>query len=358
MDLYADKLGAGLLDTCENNLSVRQFTPSIPAWCKVIPDRYNLKMRLARYLAYPMQSVASQGQINHIVDHGYAHLIPFLDRKRTIVTVHDLIPILTWHGKIPGLTSNHRPRLVEFSLGQLKKAAHIIVVSHNTKKDLIKYCQCDEQKITVVHNGLNEGFKPYDLNQRMVARKSFGFDEDHKIILLSGLGAYKNHKTSLKVVEELIRKFRGLVKVVRFGQFSDEWEKLIVQFGLQNFALGTGPLSQNRIIDLYNSVDCLLFPSWYEGFGWPPLEAMACGTPVVTSNVASLPEVVGDAGLMEAPGDVEALTKAVLAILTNEELRKSLIQKGLERSQEFSWQKSIKNVLKVYRMAVEPEFLK
>jgi glycosyltransferase involved in cell wall biosynthesis len=101
-------------------------------------------------------------------------------------------------------------------------------------------------------------------------------------------------------------------------------------------------------VDLYNSVDCLLFPSFYEGFGWPPLEAMACGTPVVTSDAASLPEVVGEAGIMVSPTDLAAIADALNRVLTDEVLRDCLVRKGLERVRGFSWDLTAQAVGRVY----------
>jgi glycosyltransferase involved in cell wall biosynthesis len=106
------------------------------------------------------------------------------------------------------------------------------------------------------------------------------------------------------------------------------------------------------MVDLYNSVDCLLFPSLYEGFGWPPLEAMACGAPVVTSNVASLPEVVGEAGLMREPGDVEGLAASVRAVLEDADLRKNLTERGLVRAKSFTWERHATQIIQAYEELV------
>lgn len=101
--------------------------------------------------------------------------------------------------------------------------------------------------------------------------------------------------------------------------------------------------------EIYNAVDLFVFPSLYEGFGIPPLEAMACGTPVITSNTSSLPEVVGDAAIQINPYDVEKFAEEMYEVLTNERLKEEMIRKGLERSKMFSWENSAKKTLKVYR---------
>jgi glycosyltransferase involved in cell wall biosynthesis len=109
-----------------------------------------------------------------------------------------------------------------------------------------------------------------------------------------------------------------------------------------------GVVPRAELPNLYNAVDCLLFPSLYEGFGWPPLEAMACATPVVASNAASLPEVIGEAGLLCAPGDDEGLARAMQAVLTDEGLRQSLVEKGLARARQFTWEETARKTLEVY----------
>ena len=98
----------------------------------------------------------------------------------------------------------------------------------------------------------------------------------------------------------------------------------------------------------YNAADVLVFPSFYEGFGLPPLESMACGTPVITSNTSSLPEVVGDAGIMIDPYDVDTLAKSMYQILTNDELKNDMVKKGLERAKMFSWEQAAKETSKMY----------
>jgi glycosyltransferase involved in cell wall biosynthesis len=112
-------------------------------------------------------------------------------------------------------------------------------------------------------------------------------------------------------------------------------------------------IPDDQLPDLYNSIDILLFPSLYEGFGWPPLEAMACGTPVVASHAASLPEVIGDAGFMGAPYDHDGLAHAMHALLTDDALRLSVIARGLIRAALFSWEKVARQTLAVYELVAD-----
>jgi len=124
---------------------------------------------------------------------------------------------------------------------------------------------------------------------------------------------------------------------------------VIANSPFQNQVTYLEDLPSDKMPELYNAVDCLLFPSWYEGFGLPPVEAMASGTPVVTSCVASLPEVVGEAGLMVSPDNVRGLAEAVEALLENRHLREEQIRKGLEHAKKFDWERNAVMTMEVYK---------
>lgn len=326
------------------------FVPSIPAWLSRLPVSEIIKLRLARFFVYPNQIRKIKADIFHIVDHGYAHLTMGLDPKKTVVTVHDLIPLLAHKKLIKGLNFFWPPLLVMYSLSFLKRAARIIAVSENTKNDLIRHLLCDPAKISVVHNGLDESFRNYSAVEKDNCRRFFRLPEgDNHYVLVSGVQVYKNHETSLKVIKRLQNICDKPVFVIRLGADSPNWTAMVKENDLEDRVITPGSLPPEHVADLYNSVDCLLFPSWYEGFGWPPLEAMACGTPVVSSNVASLPEVIGTAGLMHAPNDIDELTKSVYEVLTDTNLRTSLIAKGIERARLFSWAKTAEKMTAIYQ---------
>ncbi len=124
---------------------------------------------------------------------------------------------------------------------------------------------------------------------------------------------------------------------------------LIKKLGLEKEVVFTGFVSEEELPKWYNAADLFIYPCLYAGFGLPPLEAMACGTPVITSNLTSLPEVVGDAGIMINPYDKKQLVEAIHRVLTDENLRENLIKKGLQKAKDFSWDKAAKETLTVYR---------
>jgi glycosyltransferase involved in cell wall biosynthesis len=350
MDNYADNLERALNDEVSAEFDLGVYKPKLPGWVRALPEQFNLRMRAARYISYPLQARKENSAINHIIDHGYAHLLHTLSPGNSVVTVHDLIPLLAWHGKIPGLSYPHQPILNRLSLRSLHRAAFVIADSASTKNDLIEYVGLPDEKIKVVYLGLNNLFKPVASNQRYLLRRSFGLiDKETHAVLIAGSPTYKNHKTCLHVVERLQAMCKKPVQLIRLGAETPEWLAHLKLSNLHRPVLELQGLSTDRLVELYNSVDCLLFPSWYEGFGWPPLEAMACGLPVVASNAGSLPEVVSDAALTAAPDDVNALALAVHAMLEKTDIRSDYIQRGLRNVTRFTWQQCAHDVVEIYR---------
>lgn len=349
MEVYSDHLFRGLCNNKSPFLSVRDYRPTISKLGFYLPDKFNLKMRFARYISYPLQIKNITSDIYHIIEDGYAHLIKRLDPSRTIVTVNDIIPLLGWKNIIPGLTYPHRPFLYEYSLKYLNKMAHIITISNSTKQDLIKYCGCKDDKITVIYHGLGDGFFCADKEQKVAFRKRFGLPSiNTHLVLITGKEQYKNHITSLRVIEKIQKYCSKPICLVRLGKNYKEWDDYLSLIKLKPAAVQIDYLPHDEMIRLYSCVDCLLFPSWYEGFGRPPLEAMACGIPVITSNIASLSEFVNGAGLMAAPDDLDGLADAVYSVLENRELRDALIIKGLKVSSKFTWEQNVSNTVDVY----------
>ena len=355
MDMYAYYLDHYIKKNYNSVINLSSFTPKMMI-SKFLPSK--LKMRFARFIEYPYQIRKNyqKYEINHIIDHGYSHLIRYpLNKKNTIVTVHDIIPILAWRGFIPNFRYPNKPRLVEYSINSLKNAAHIIAVSQNTKKDLIEHCGIKNDNISVIYNGCNSSFKPLQKSQREQLRNNkFKFPRDSFLMLITGEG-YKNHETTLKILKELRSKKKNIY-LVRLGPKNQNWENLKNYFSLNQYIIEFSGLELNVVSELYTAVDCLLFPSWYEGFGFPPLEAMANGLPVVASNVSSIPEVVGDAGLLYNPDDIEGMIKGITSIMNDKKTKDELINKGIKQSSLFTWENSIKKLINVYRSVINNNY--
>lgn len=354
MEIYADNLEKSLKLIACDTLNVSQYRPSIPEWMIKCKINHDIRIRYARYFSYPYQAKQNQGAINHIIDQSYAHLLNVIDPARSIVTVHDLIPILAWKGAIPGLSYPHYPLFYKLTIAALHKARAIIAVSQSTKRDLIAHCGLKGSNITVVHNGIDNRFCSMSKEKRGALRHSFGFpDQGTHIVLITGSQSYKNHLTSFRVVARLQHVTKKPVQLVWLGADNYEYEKCLEEVDLDNTVIRLSSLSFERLVGLYNSVDCLLFPSWYEGFGWPPLEAMACGTPVVTSNAASLPEIVADAALTARPDDIDGFAEAVKIMIEDEDLRNYYIKRGYNNVSRFTWDRCASEVAGIYRQLLE-----
>jgi len=354
MEVYADNLKTNLRRLNQNGIKIEEFRPSMSHFARRLPEFANFRMRMNRYIGFPIQARRTRGVLNHILDHGYAHLLQVLDPKRTVLTVHDLIPILGGLGKIRGVDLGHRRWLSEWTARYYRKARRIIASSENTKNDLVKYCGCNPELIKVIYLGINSTFRPVPDQKKTECRIALGLPQENvKLVLITGQQVYKNQVTSVVVMELLQRKYGGSIQLVRLGRSSSEWDLAIARSSFQNQVNYLADLPPDKMPQLYNAVDCLLFPSWYEGFGLPPVEAMASGTPVVTSCVASLPEVVGEAGLMVPPDNVVGLAEAVEALLEDEGLRQAQIRKGLDHVKKFAWEKNAAMTMEIYREIIE-----
>jgi len=345
MDVYADSLRDGLREHGVGRYDVSDYRPHLPPGL----SHGNWSMRFARYVSYPFQARYRQAGINHIIDHGYGHLLYALDPARTVVTVHDLIPLVRWREGISGVSRGGKPWLNLISFYALRRAAHLFADSDSTRNDLILFCNCTAEQITVVHPGLDSIFRPYTSTEKLRAVRTFGLaGNDAKRIMIIGSGFYKNFSGALAAFARLRELYDQPIVLVKVGQMDTENNRLVKELGLGGLVLNLPNVSRAQLPDIYNLVDCLLFPSHYEGFGWPPLEAMACGTPVVASNAGSLPEVIGDAGIMCEPNDVEALARSMHDLLTVHALREEFVQRGLLRAKCFTWQETARKTFDIY----------
>jgi len=201
METYADNLKINLSRLNRNGIDIDEFRPRMLHLARRRPEFVNFCMRINRYIAFPIQARRTRGMLNHILDHGYAHLLQVLDPKKTVLTVHDVIPILGGLGKIQGINLNRRRWLSEWTARYYKKARRIIASSESTKSDLVQYCGCNPEAITVVYLGVNSSFRSVSGSKKSECRIALGLPHDRvKLVLITRQEYYKNQVTSIKVM--------------------------------------------------------------------------------------------------------------------------------------------------------------
>jgi glycosyltransferase involved in cell wall biosynthesis len=293
-----------------------------------------------RYLKYLHLARRSQADYNIIASEGYSFLLLALPPERTVVVCHDLHPLI-----FRGWSGTYRLRY-KLNLRLMQRARAVIAISEHTKKDLLKYCPfIPTEKVFAIHNGLERKWKRIDDEGRLEQiRQTYGLAGKRIVLHVGNDNWYKNVATLLRAFATLNDPKLALVKVGDCGTANRE---LIQQLGIADRFVQIRGTDDEQLMCLYSIADMLVFPSLHEGFGWPPLEAMACGCPVITTRKASLPEVCGDACLYAEPRDVEGIAAAIRTLRDEPDSRVDLIRRGLLRTQKFDWRTTAKTILKL-----------
>lgn len=282
--------------------------------------------------------------IHHVVDHSYGHLVHRLPLERTVVTCHDL----NIYERMQKDRSLPFQAMCRHILGGFAKARWIICDSQFTAEALKKSELVKGAQITVIPLGLASNFRVLPTKNLQSIAERFHLPNGPKVIHVGDCFDRKNIEVLLTAIHRL--KIH-LVKVG--GQFSEAQQKLIKDFNLESQITHLHRVNIEDLVALYNLADLCIFPSWLEGFGFPVLEAMACGTPVVASNRSSVPELVGEAGLLADPADAEEFVSQSLRVLNDQVLREDLIQRGLQRIQQFTWAQHAHQVRAFYDRVLE-----
>jgi len=280
------------------------------------------------------------------------YLLPFLNIfVSSIVVVHDLTTFLPATRKTHKLMTRFKEKLL--LRGALFNAKKIIAVSENTKKDLINFFKTDSHKIFVIGEAAQSRFKPVARDAAMKEKLAKYKVPGDFILFVGTLEPRKNIVTLINAYKSLIAaggydRYK-LVLVGQTGWYYQEIFNRVKELNLEDKVIFTGYISDDEVPYLLSVAHCFVYPSIYEGFGLPPLEAMSCGCPVITSKLSSLPEVVGDAAILINPNSKEEIYLAIKKILSDDNFRKDLIKKGLERSKLFSWENAASGYMKLYR---------
>jgi glycosyltransferase involved in cell wall biosynthesis len=305
-------------------------------------------------------SVAEQVHIPLTLVRERAHLLhephyvlPVATRCRSVVTIHDCIHLM-FPQYLPGRLAHLYAR------GSMWRAARhsdrIMTVSEASKRDILRFFDIPPEKVTVIYNAIDERFlSPPDQERMELVRQRYQLN--HPFVLY--VGNIKPHKNLERLLEAFARVRAAGLDELRLVIIGDELSKYpplrqaVHRYRLEKYVRFFGFQPYETLASFYRLARVFAFPSLYEGFGLPPLEAMACGTPVVTSDVSSLPEVAGGAALLVDPHDTGSIADGLQRAVTDSALRAELIAKGQARARQFSWAESVAAVHRIYFEVLE-----
>ena len=356
---YAQELTAALLQiatkneyiafyNCSAQVQIEPPLDSIPHLPLGLPDKpWRLRVLLAQLLHRSQDNLFRGVDLFHATD----HLLPSLSHVRSVFTLHDLTFRLysqahnVWNRWFLSLMM---PRF-------LRTADAIVADSACTQRDAARLYRVDIARVNVIYPGVSVHFRPADPQVVQAIRKKYGLPERF-ILYVGTIEPRKNLTALLEAFRHLLATCSPLpatcsLRLVIVGKKGWLYEgvfRRLRELGLEDRVHFTGYVPDGDLPALYSAASVFVFPSLYEGFGLPVLEAMACGTPVIASNTSSLPEVVGEAGLLVNPHDIHTLVAALKRVLADEHLRAEMKAQGLERAQAFTWERTARETLRVY----------
>lgn len=271
---------------------------------------------------------------------------------KTMITIHDLIPYI-----MPETVG--RGYLMEFLKAVppiIERCDGILTVSNWSKKDILKFFPVDENKIFVTPLAADSKYKVLDKEKcKHIVEKNLNIKKPY-ILYIGGFSPRKNVRSLIMAFAKICKEINQECQLVIVGSLKDDGnalKALTERLRIDSKVVFTGFVEEDMLPYLYNGAEVFVYPSFYEGFGLPPLESMSCGTPVITSNVSSIPEVVQDAGILIDPYDTSNLINALGNLINNDNLKKELSSKGLLKAAEFSWDRTAVQTLEAYKTVYE-----
>lgn len=288
-----------------------------------------------------------------------AHIIPLVSPAKTVTTIMD-IGFVSKSELYPQKELKYH----NFGLRQaIKKASRILTISEFTKQEMVKQCKINPERIQVIHLGFDAGvFRPEKDQAKIEAvLQKYKIPADNPFFLYIGrLEEKKNTPGLIKAFAEYKKgagkNYCKLVLVGSPGHNYEEVRELIAKFSLERDIIETGWVEKEDLPILLSASRVFVFPSFYEGFGLPLLEAMSCQTPILASRAASIPEVTGGAALLFDPYDVQDMAGAMRKVTGSDGLRQELVQRGVKRVTDFSWEKCARETLAAMESVVSSKF--
>lgn len=295
----------------------------------------------------------------------YFHSLPIKKKKPTVVTVHDVIPLI-FKDKYPaGIKGNLNFILQKLAL---KRTDGIITDSNASKSDICKFLNINEDKISVIPLAVDEDFKILGGTKLLLYKKKYNLPDEF-LLYVGDVNWTKNVPFLIEGFHRIIQRFEFReIKLVLVGSAFlkkvdnidhpeltslKKVNKLIKDLNLENKIIRVGDIDKDQLVAFYNLATVYVQPSLYEGFGMPLLEALACGTPVISSNRSSLPEVGGEAGVYFNPENLDQFTKIVMEILQNKSLQNKLSKLAIKQAGKFSWEKVAEQTKSIYAKVIE-----
>jgi len=274
--------------------------------------------------------------------------LPPVRRARTILTIHDLSFMRVPQCSDPSL----RSYLLQVVPASVRRADVVLADSECTRTDVIELLSVDPARVKVIYAGVEQRFQRVQDAQVLDTVRSRYHLPTHFMLSLGTLQPRKNFERLIEAYARIRKELGDKIKLVIAGGAGWMYEGIfrrVSELGLHDAVCFPGYVADEDLPALYTLADLFVFPSLYEGFGLPPLEAMACETPVVTSNTSSLPEVVGDAALMVDPLDVTVLAEAMQRILSDPALRDAMVRRGVMQARHFTWSRAAEKLLGIYQ---------
>lgn len=265
-----------------------------------------------------------------------------------IITLHDIIP-----ARMPETVSSTFNKMYHENIQNiLDRSSGIITVSHFSKQDIIKEYSYPSNRIFVTHLASDISYKPLNKALSKAFIKNLLHIEEDYILYIGGFTPRKNILGIIKAYQQNFPKLKNKYKLLIAGKKGlsySIYRDYVNSNNLQNHVIFTDFIHNNNLPFLYNAASLFMFPSFYEGFGLPPLEAMACGTPVIASNITSIPEVLKDGAVYVDPYDIDDIAKKMMLILNSPELQSNIISKGLAVNDLYSWKKTAAETMTAFK---------